>query len=1561
MAAPHSQRPRAVSGARLAPPSSLIPPGSQSITPQMFPLADLKPHDLERIVQAVPGGVANLQDIYPLTALQEGMLFHHLLDETADIYVRPTLLELASRARLDAFVDALQRVVDRHDILRTAILWEQLPQPLQVVYRKVSLPVDERRLDPDRDPTGQVKEWLQPARQRLDLRRAPWLRLQIASDPRDSRHYVLLQSHHLASDAQSYGILIDEVLACLQGEAQRLPEPVPYRDHVAQTLARARVHDSVGFFRRKLGDIVESTAPFQLVDVHGDGSRIDESQLMLEPPLAMRARAQARRSRVSVATLFHAAWGLVVGQTSGRNDPVYGTVLFGWPSRSGGAQQRLGMFLNTLPLRLRLDGTTQELVTQTHQELLELLSYQHSSLAVAQRCSGIAAAAPLFTALMNYRRRGTHAASDWSRVPGARVLANVASRAAYPMTLSVEDDDERFVLTAQTDRIVSPVRILSYMHGALRSLVETLERAPSTPVSSLSILPEAERHQVLDRCNATERAYPEGKLIHELFEERATSTPQAIALTYEGQSLTYAELNTRANRLARHLVARGVGPDERVGLCIERGLDMVVGLLGILKAGGAYVPLDPQYPPERLAYMLQDAAPRLLLTQERLTHTLPWTSVVAIDRDWEEIAAQDALNPDPRSSGLTARNLAYVIYTSGSTGNPKGVMIEHRGVVNFLYSMQEQLQLDAGDRLLAVTTLCFDIAALEIYLPLFQGAQVLLATREAVHDGQQLIQMMETHALTVMQATPATWRLLVGEGWKGRRALTAWCGGEALTKNLSGELLERVGALWNLYGPTETTIWSCSHRVTTSGAEHESVESIGKPIANTEVHVLDSCRRPAPLGVSGDIYIGGRGVARGYWNRKPLTADRFVANPFSADSDSRLYRTGDLGRRREDGTIDYLGRNDHQVKIRGFRIELGEIEAQLVRHERVKEAVVVAREEAQGETRLVAYVVDTAPDLQTPDPPLIPQLREYLQARLPAHMTPSIWAVLKSLPLTPNGKIDRRALPVPQGRPEELGTYVAPRTELERTLVEIWTQVLRVDRVGIEDNFFELGGHSLLGMRLCAGVAERLAVRPPVAMIFQRPTVRQMAERIAQLHGDPVQPLESRVGLRRPSDRIPLTFTQQLWWDFLELGSRASVRGVGRAMHLSGQLNIELLRNSFVQLLCRHEALRTRIAVVDGAPVQHIDEFCECSLEVIDLTGAPGQDPALAARHSAEKVLREPFHLSEGPVWAMRLLKVGDDEHVLVIAIDHIVSDIVSMDILWRELFTLYAQSVQGRPQSLPAVPAQFCDYAVWLHHTQHSWMHRHGAYWTERLAGARRVQLAGEPIASTAGFQWVRQPVRCVRSHSERPRAWSLQERNTPVMCALTAYVALISRWCDTRDVVVAFLTTGRLYPELENTVGYFAAPLFLRLALFEDDSFLDLLGRVTREYGAASEHADSGRVAAQIPRPEFLWNPRFNWIITDTAVTESGLKLRALEIRPPDVDWGGEVEMRLSQTTEGIAGTLSYRADRLSTDALEHFGRLYPLFLQKLFDEPGARIDTVPFERMRAPSLQAPRGALE
>ncbi|WP_259675526.1 non-ribosomal peptide synthase/polyketide synthase [Burkholderia gladioli] len=941
-------------------PANLIAIGCDRITPALLPLVALSQDEIDRIVARVPGGVANVQDIYPLAPLQEGVLFHHLLASEGDPYLLDTLFGIDTRARLDAFLAALRQVIARHDVLRTAIHWEGLAEPVQVVWREAPLQVEEVELDPLAGDRAQQLRARHDARQlRLDVREAPLLRVIVARDEGEDRWLMLVLFHHLAIDHMALDGVAREVRALLDGATQ-LPEPAPFRQYVAQARLGVSREAHERFFSAMLGDVVEPSLPFGLQDVQGEGRDVSETRLELDAALAARIRHHAREQGVSAASLFHLAWAQVIGRASGRDDVVFGTVLFGRMQGLVHTQAALGLFINTLPVRIGLADGVREALRRTHARLARLLRHEHAPLALAQQRSGVAAPAPLFSALLNYRYDANAQQTDaaWE---GVRAL-DTGERTNYPLMLAVDDRVESagFGLAVQAVDTLDGAAVAAYVEQVLRGLCEALEQAGERPVAELEMLPAREREQLLRGWNASALDTPREVCLPALFEAQVARTPEAVAVEFEGRTLSYAELNAQANRLAHHLIADGVGADQLVAICARRSLEMMVGLLGIMKAGAAYLPLDPAYPSERLAHVLRDAAPARLLVDATGFDALGGEAVVprALFLDAPVWRQQPAANPAPRA--LAAHN-AYVIYTSGSTGKPKGVQVPHAALVNLLASMAVEPGISAHDTVLNLTSLSFDIAALELYLPLLHGARLVLASREDATDAERLARLIETRGVSLAQATPSHWRLLADHRWPNA-SFTLLCGGEALSAQLAARLLAHVPVIWNMYGPTETTIWSAVHPV----REARDV-AIGLPIGNTALYVLDARLEPVPAGVAGELYIAGAGLARGYLRRPDLSAERFLPDPFASRGE-RMYRTGDLVRRRANGTLEFIGRTDQQVKIRGFRIEPAEVEAVLGSHPQVRQAAVAVRRDPAGQPHLVGYVETREDAARAADP-----------------------------------------------------------------------------------------------------------------------------------------------------------------------------------------------------------------------------------------------------------------------------------------------------------------------------------------------------------------------------------------------------------------------------------------------------------------------------------------------------------------------------------------------------------------------------------------------------------------
>ncbi len=1086
-------------------PVNGILPGCVAITPEMLPLATLSQPEIDAVVAQVPGGVANVQDIYALSPLQEGILFHHLLAERGDPYQLSAVLRFDSRARLDAWLAAMQQVIDRHDILRTAFITQGVSSPVQVVWRKAELSLRELRLNPAEGEIGsRLTALFDPRRVRPDLTRAPLLSF-VAAQGEEGSWCVLQQWHHLIGDHSTLAVMQEEINLILAGRGDELAKAPPFRNAVAQARLGVSKAEHEQFFRTMLADIDEPSLPFGLSDVHGEGRDISTAHLALPHTLNQQLRRQARRLGVSLASLCHLAWAQVLARATGRDEVVFGTVLLGRMQAGDGAERALGLFINTLPLRLDVNEVGAEsAVLQAHIRLSGLLAHEHAPLALAQRCSGVAAGTPLFSALLNYR----HNSGEDTALPTGVTLLDSQERTNYPFVLSVEDGGDSLGLTAQVRQPIEAQRVCGYMAQALSALAQALEQAPQTPVCELEVMPDEEYALQLCRWNHTAEAYPADTCVHELFEQQARQTPQAIALIQDAQRLSYAQLNARANRLAHRLIERGVQPGDRVAVRLARSIELVCAQLAVIKAGAAYVPIDPQLPAARQAWIADDSGACLMLTDAVGDEGIPQLTVE--DREAEGHDGNPALRV---SSGATA----YIMYTSGSTGTPKGVMTPHQGITRLVRN-NRYAAFDADDRIAFAANPAFDASTMEVWAALLNGGALVVIAPEVMMEAERLAAELQRHRITTLFLTTALFNQYV-HSISGALAQLKYLisGGEKEDPGAYARLLQERGPvhLIHAYGPTETTTFATTARI--ERAEGEARLPIGKPIGNTRAYLLDARGRPVPMGAVGELHIGGVGVALGYLNRPELTAQRFLSDPFNPVGGGRMYRTGDLARYLPDGSLEYQGRCDQQIKLRGFRIEPGEIEVQLAASPWVREAVVQVCS-TEHHPRLVAWIVPTA---DVDRSALQGQLRAYLSERLPEYMVPSAYVWLDALPLTANGKLDRRALPEPERAAVGTREYAAPQGETETTLARVWCELLEIGQIGRHDNFFELGGHSLLAVRLFSQLRQQ-GITLPVQAIFNHPILAELAERIDRRTAE--APLRKAVPARSSGSRPPLFF-----------------------------------------------------------------------------------------------------------------------------------------------------------------------------------------------------------------------------------------------------------------------------------------------------------------------------------------------------------------------------------------------------------------------------------------------------
>jgi amino acid adenylation domain-containing protein len=1070
-----------------------------------------------------------IDDIYPATPLQEGMLFHAELEPDAGIYWNQLVGTLEGTIDPDRFRRAWEVVVARHDALRTAFVPNKSGRTLQIVRTSIELPFrleDSRVLSPD-ERRQRLDEILARDRQeRIDPKRAPLWRLWLILTGADTAEIVWSQ-HHAITDGWSGPIVLDEVFraydAICRGAAPSLAPVARLRDFVrwnaAQDDATARE-----YWSRALEGVTAPTsigARWARRDAaRRNSDRATRSQGMerrvLGEELFARIRDFARTIRVTLGAVLRAAWARTLSVWSGDDEVIFGLTLTARSPDLAGSDRIVGPLINTLPVRMRAGASEviRSTIESAHEVYVDLESYVRSSLSDVQRRSDVPPGVPLFESILvieNFPFEGEYVApSRELRLRGVRGI----EIDNYPLTLTLLPTSSLEIKISHDTRRLDADDARSILSTFDRILAGLCDRPdcdrPDRAWGDLPILSDHDRERVLVEWNATDVEWPHAASVFDEVRLAAERDPDAAAVSDVNGTWTRRELLDASSRIARELMKNGVRAGDRVGIAVERSRDLVAALLGVWQAGAAYVPLDPDYPHERLEFMTADANLSLILACDAsAARVAPLGAPILVHRV-DALVPADASEPDSASESpwpgpVSADDVAYVIYTSGSTGRPKGVMIPHVAALNFLRSMERCPGLEPADTLLAVTSLSFDISLLELVGPLLAEGRVRIASREEASDGFRLASIIEDESITVLQGTPSTWRLLLAAGWRPRSGFRAFCGGEPLARDLAEDLLRHVGELWNLYGPTETTVWSTVDRVTSP----QDI-TIGRPIANTRVYVLDANERPVPIGVAGELWIGGAGVMSGYNGRLDLTEAVVRADPFARRPGGRMYRTGDIAAWRVDGRLECFGRRDGQVKLRGFRIESEEIEGVLASHAAVREVVVIVREDVPGDQRLVAYVRPHEGGSDLPRE----ELRALVRSRLPEHMVPSHFIAIDEIPLTPNGKIDRRSLPSPEGaangvpRPSE-----PPVSALERSVARLFGEVLGVAEVGRDDNFFDLGGHSILVTRLIHRLEDELRIELPLRALFEGPTVRELADRCARSGEEGV--VTRRVAARR--------------------------------------------------------------------------------------------------------------------------------------------------------------------------------------------------------------------------------------------------------------------------------------------------------------------------------------------------------------------------------------------------------------------------------------------------------------
>ncbi|HEX8697018.1 MAG TPA: amino acid adenylation domain-containing protein, partial [Longimicrobium sp.] len=1499
-----------------------------------------------------PIGPAAGEERLALSFAQQRLWFLDRLDGAGAAYHLPFGLRLRGELDRAALERALDRIVDRHEALRTTFP-EQGGVPVQRIAPAGEAPLLLAAHDLGGHPgAGAELDRLiaEEARAPFDLAGGPVVRGRLVRLAADD-HVLLVTMHHIASDGWSLGVFVRELgalyAAFRRGEPDPLPPlPVQYADYAAwqRRWVKGEVLEAQAeYWTRALAGAPEL---LELPTDHARAARRDHAgaavEVALGEELTAGLRALSRRHGTTLFMTLLAGWAAVLGRLSGQTDVVVGTPTAGRGRRE--IEGLIGFFVNTLALRVDLAGspTVAELLGRVRARALEAQQNQDIPFEqVVERVQPARSLAhtPIFQVML-----------AWQNTPGARLelpgltLAPVgrSAQAATKFDLSLSLGEARGRITGSVTYATSlfeRATVESWL-GALRSVLEAMAADERLPVDDLPLLPETERRRVLEEWSRGEAEDDAGGgLVHRLFEAQAERTPGAVAVVGDAGALTYAELNRRANRLAHLLRQRGVGPDARVALCAEPGPEAVAGVLAVLKAGGAFVPLDPSHPEERLRWLLADSAPAALLAEASLAGRFAGSGVPVVRLD----AGAGAPETNPPGAGLAPDHLAYVVYTSGSTGRPKGAMVSHRSLAGHL-RWASRVALGGGVEELPWTTrLSFDAALKQVLGPLLRGGAVWVLAPGVLRDPAALLEALGSRgAPLALNCVPSLWSALLGAAAAhGAPAGLArlLLGGEAVAP----ELLERTRALvpgvevWNLYGPTETTVNAAAGRVEPGRA------GIGRPVAGARAYVLDGRLHPVPVGVPGELFVAGRGVARGYLGRPGLTAERFLPDPLGGAPGERMYRTGDRARWRADGRLEFLGRADFQVKVRGFRVEPGEVEARLLEHPEVREAVVAAREDAHGETRLVAYCVASgAVDAEG--------LRAHLAARLPEYMVPAAYVRLEALPRTPGGKVHRAALPAPEGDAYAARAYQPPAGEAEQALAEVWADVLGVERVGRWDHFFELGGHSLLAVQVVSRLRQVLGVEAALGEVFERPVLADFARGLA-----PAARAElPEIGPADRTGRLPLSFAQQRLWFLEQLGGLGGAYHVRRGLRLRGELDRAALSRALDRVVARHEALRTTFAVVDGEPEQRIApaEESRFALAGHDLSGSADLEGDL--RRLVLEEAEAPFDLERGPLIRGRLVRLAEDDHVLLLAMHHIVADAWSMWVLVDELGALYAAFRRGGADPLPALPVQYADYAAW----QRRWvdgevLRRQADYWTGTLAGAPELlELPTDhPRPARQDHAGASVRVELDEELAAGLRTLSRRQGTTLFMTLLAGWATVLGRLSGQDDVVVGTPAANRGRREIEGLIGFFVNPLAVRVDLSGSPTVAELLGRVkARSLGAQQNQDIPFEQVVERVRPvrSLAHTPLFQVLFTWQNAPGGSLELPGLELAPvPGASRETakfDLSLSLAEAGGRIVGSVTYATALFEAATVErHVGYLRRVLEAMAADEL-RRVDALP-----------------
>ncbi|MBE0361873.1 hypothetical protein PULV_a4250 [Pseudoalteromonas ulvae UL12] len=1510
------------------------------------------------IAERVKGGENNIEHIHALTPVQEGMFYHHQLNPTHDPYALPIILRFKNSSAFESFNTALNNVISRHEILRSAVIEGVAEVPLQVVLKEVHIKSIELSFKQEQ-PLEQNLDLLRSiAKQVFPLDQAPLIKLAHIVNPQDGVVYVLMQQHHMTTDRVSIGIQLKEILALMKSPTTELPAPSQYRNLVNSLLNnKEKKQQAMKIFDATLQGITESTSPFGLKDINQDISKVDSASQHLTKLQISQLKQISESYGVSEAAVFHLIWSVVVAKASFAEDVVIGSVLSGRLSAADLGVNAIGPFINVLPLRANLaNSNLPEALMSIQAQLHRLIEHEQTPLAEVQQACSLPAGVPLFSSIINYRYDDTQLYNgDW----GDLSVIEAQEYSNYPLEFCVDVSEAGTKIEINVDNQLCAKDIIAYIEVAVDEVSSRLITRPDTSILDFSIAPKGQFQTLLNDFNSPVVDYPGANTVHKRFEQVASANPQAVAVVCQNKQLSYAQLNSKANQLARYLIKCGVEANQIVAIHAERSELFLIAILGILKAGGAYVPLDPTNPKDRLRYMAEHCDAKVILSQKDLSAQLEVSANQQrfnLDSDWSSLSHFSEQNLE---NVVAPDDLAYMIYTSGSTGKPKGALVHHAGALNHIDAEFDLLGFSHSNKalkphnFLQTAASSSDVSVWQFLAPVLSGG-----TTVVLPDAMDLdlyIELLQSQDVHLIQTAPSVLQLLLDKLLslpEKSRALPAlkWLMiiAEPCPVPLLNQWIETYPGIpvMNGYGPSEASDDITFHIMNQTLDSQTRSIPIGKPLPNLTMYVLDSRQQLLPVGVVGELCVSGVGVGKGYWNNPEKTAESFKVNPHQAigGHGDMLYRTGDLGRWQPDGTLELLGRIDNQVKVRGFRIELGEIESALVGIPEVSEAAVLVHKNTDGQNCLIAYLVahESFNNEQFEE-----GVRNKLADQLPDYMIPGYIQVLDSMPLNAADKIDRHALPVPDFN-AVANNFVAPESELQKALADIWQNLLKVERVGNADNFFHLGGHSLTAMRLVSIVKTQLEKSLNVKTVFEYPVLGELANYI-ETQSVCNDIADMPIHQRESSCDIPLSFSQERLWILDQIGKGSAEYNMPIALDVDGNFDIEAAEKALNALVERHEILRTNYVVEQQVPRQLIRQKPTLKVNFQDLSNASTPEQQVKIESLINEDMMLSFDLSQDLMIRASFIKCGESKGVLLFNTHHIASDGWSEDIIIRDFVSYYEAYSNGKELSMPKLDVQYADFALWQRQRfTPSFLDEQLGYWKSQLQGIPAIHGLRTDFSRSARQSHLGAVHRFNISGLQTKNVYSLAKECgvTPFMVLHAAFSVLLAKYSNQQDIVLGTPVANRTNTQLENMVGFFVNTLVLRLDCDGENTFSTLLQQAKDVNVSAQAHQDvpfEMLVERLNPERSTSYSPLFQVMFAMETNEISELHVDGVQFTgrsQQDVATQFDLTLNAIETPDGIHFDMEYSAALFKAETIERMMSHFVHLLEQLLDTPNKTI---------------------